>query len=128
MQSRRAEAAQGQKGGRHGPWDGNAGRFEIVNGQRLGSHDHGAVAVAHATAAGQKGILVQKKGISMDADGGDIQFPPQGPAVERFDVLQFVPELKPPRIQLVVSQGIKHEGIVGVWAVADSDELFGHES
>ena len=62
----------------------------------------------------------------MDADGGHFQFAAQGPAVERLDVLQLVAETQIAGVELVVGQGVEHEGVVGIGAVADGDESLGH--
>src|SRR5579885_1918863 len=35
-------------------------------------------------------------------------------------------ELQAARVQLVVGQGVEHEGVVGVGAVADGDQSLGH--
>ena len=51
--------------------------------------------------------------------------PLKRPAVERLDVDQLVRELVAPRVDAVVRQGVEHERVVGVGAVADADELFG---
>ena len=49
--------------------------------------------------------------------------PFERPAVERLDVLQFVHELQVAGVDLVVGQGVEHEGVVRVRAVADADQL-----
>ena len=49
--------------------------------------------------------------------------PLQRPAVERLDVLQFVDEPQVAGGDLVVRQGVEHERVVRVRAVADADEL-----
>ena len=53
--------------------------------------------------------------------------PLQRPAIECLDVLQLVPENQVAGVDLVVGQGIEHEGIVGIGTMADSDQFFGHE-
>src|SRR5262249_50912690 len=50
------------------------------------------------------------------------QLAAQRPAIQRLDVLQLVAEAELARVNLVVGQGVEHEGVVGVWAVADGDE------
>src|SRR5262249_39904837 len=60
------------------------------------------------------------------ADGGHLEFAPERPAVERLDVLQLVAEAQVAGVELVVGQGVEHEGVVGVGAVADGDELLRH--
>ena len=61
-------------------------------------------------------------GVGVDADGGDFQFAAERPAVERFDVLEFVDEAQAPRVDFVVSERVEHERIVGIRAVAEADE------
>ena len=51
--------------------------------------------------------------------------PSKRPAVERLDVDQLVRELVVARVDLVVRQGVEHERVVGVGAVADADQLLG---
>ena len=62
-------------------------------------------------------------GVGVKADGGQFQFAGEGPAVERFDIDQLVDEAIRPGVDLARGQGVEHEGIVGVGAVADADQL-----
>ena len=50
----------------------------------------------------------------MDADGGDVQFPPRRPLVQRLNVLQNVLELEAGRGNQSLGQPVKHEGIVRI--------------
>ncbi len=73
----------GEEGARHQAGDGDllaeepllAGLVVGVVGQSLGGgrDKHRAVAVAHARAAGQEGVLVEHVGQRVDGDGGDVQ-------------------------------------------------------
>ena len=101
---------------------------QIRDGQRLAGYDHRTVAVAHAAATRQQGVLVEQVRVGVEADGRNLQFAAQRPAVERFNVLQFVTELKVAGVELVVGEGVEHEGVVGVGTVTDRDELFRHGS
>ena len=47
--------------------------------------------------------------------------PRKRPAIERLDVLQFVREVQIAGVDLVVGQGVEHERVVGIGAVADVD-------
>ena len=47
---------------------------------------------------------------------------PRGPAIERLDVLQFVAKAQVAGVHLVVGQGVEHEGVVGIGAVADANQ------
>jgi hypothetical protein len=61
----------------------------------------------------------------MDADRGQFQIAMKRPAIERFDVDQLVLETEIAGIQFVLGQRKKHESIVGIGAVADSNQRFG---
>ena len=90
---------------------------------RLAGDDHRAVLVAHAAPGRQQRVLVEQVRVGVDADGRDFEFALQRPAIERLDVLQFVDELQVARGDLVVRQGVEHEGVVRVRAVPDADQL-----
>ena len=62
----------------------------------------------------------------MEADGGELQLPSQRPAIERLDVGQLMLEAVLARVDFVAGQGVEHEGVVGVGAVADADQLPGY--
>ena len=59
----------------------------------------------------------------MDADGRQLQFGGKGAAVQRFDVDQLMDEAIRAGVDLVASQGIEHECIVGIGAMAHTDQL-----
>ena len=63
--------------------------------------------------------------VGMDADGGQLQLRGQGPAIERLDVHQLVLEAVLAGGNLLLGQGIEHEGIVRVGAVTDADRQAG---
>ena len=50
-----------------------------------------------------------------------------GATVEGLDVLQFMAKAQVAGVELVVRQGVEHEGVVGIGAVADGDQA-GHGS
>ena len=91
----------------------------------LPGHDHRAVVVPHARPAGAKDVLVGQVGIGVQAEGRQLQFAREGPAVERLDIDQLVLEAEAARVDLVLRQGVEHERVVGVGAVADANELLG---
>ena len=64
-----------------------------------------------------------QEGVSVDAQRGEFQLGLERPAVERFDVDQLVGEIVAAGLDLVLGQGVKHEGIVRIGAMADADEL-----
>ena len=51
--------------------------------------------------------------------------PFEGAAVEGLDVLELVDEAEAAGVELVVGQGVEHEGVVGVGAVPDPDRAAG---
>lgn len=45
--------------------------------------------------------------------------------VERFDIHQLVREFEVARVDLIIRQGMKHEGIIGIGAVSHANQLLG---
>ena len=62
----------------------------------------------------------------VDADGGDVQFAASGAFVERLDVLQDVLKTKAVRVEPILRQRIKHEGVIGIRRVAERQSLCRH--
>ena len=60
-------------------------------------------------------------GVGVQAQGRQFQLAAERPAIERFDIDQFVPEDVRSGVDLAAGQGVEHEGIVGVGAMADAD-------
>jgi len=56
----------------------------------------------------------------VNAHGGNIQLPARGALVQRLDVLQNMLESEPVRGNQVLRQRVKHEGIVRVGRMAQS--------
>ena len=52
---------------------GDAQSCQLVDRQRPAGDDHRAIAIAHAAAARQQGVLVEQMGVGVDADGRDLQ-------------------------------------------------------
>ena len=94
-------------------------RSSSVAGSRV--IERRAVAVAHARARGEQGVAVGQVGEGVDADGRDFELAAQGAAVERLDVLELMDEPQAAGVELVVRQGVEHEGVVRVGAVPDPD-------
>ena len=84
-------------------------------------HEHGAIAIAHARPAGTEHVAIGQMGVGVQAQGRQFQLAAERPAIERFDIHQFVPELVRSGVDLAAGQGVEHEGIVGVGAMADAD-------
>ncbi len=59
----------------------------------------------------------------MNADGRQLQLAIERAAIECLDVDQFVRKPIAARVDFPLGQGIKHEGVVGVGAMADPDSL-----
>ena len=112
---------QGQIGGREHA--GHGDRRLAIGLQRLlrPRHEHGAIAIAHARPAGAQHVAVGQMGIGVQAQGRQFQLAAECPAIERFDIDQFVPEEVRPGVDLAAGQGVEHEGVVGVGAMADTD-------
>ncbi len=66
---------------------------QIVGRVLLARNHHRTISVTHAGTRWQQRVLVGQLRISMDADGRDLKFALQSPAVERFDVFQLMPKL-----------------------------------
>ena len=66
----------------------------------------------------------------MDADGRQLQFAGESPAIERFDIDQLVAEFEIAGVDLAVGQGVEHERVVRIGTMADANELLGcgHEN
>src|ERR1019366_7102972 len=56
----------------------------------------------------------------------DVELSLERPAVERFDVLELMAKRQIAGVDLVVGQGVKHERIIGVGAVANGDYSLAH--
>ena len=83
---------------------------------------HRAIAIAHAGPAGAKHVAIGEMGVGVQADGRQFQLAVKGPAVERFDIDQFVLEAIAAGVELALGQGVEHEGVVGIGAMADADQ------
>ena len=99
--------------------------LQVVERHRLAGDQRRTVLIAHARPRGQQGIAVGQVGEGVDADRRDLQLAAQGPLVERLDVLELVDEPQPAGVELVVGQGVEHECIVRIGAVADPDRRHG---
>src|SRR5439155_21375313 len=114
------------EGRREGAGDSNADVRQLADREGTTADNHRAVAITHAATARKQSVLVGEVSEGVDADGSDFKFAAEGAAVERLDVLQFVAELQLAGVELVMGEGVEHEGVVGVGAVADADQSLGH--
>ena len=53
--------------------------LQLIDAHRPAGDDHRPVAIAHAAAARQQGVLVEQVGIGVNADGRHLQFAAQAP-------------------------------------------------
>ena len=118
---------QGKKRAGHGAGHGDFFLRNLRLGKLLFRHEHRAVTIAHARAAGQQRVFIAHMGIGVDADGGDVEFAARGALVQRLDVLQNVLEPEAVRRDQVLRQRVKHEGVVGVRRVAERQRRLLHE-
>ena len=111
-----------EKRRRQRPGHGDPPALEARDVARTPGDNHRAVIVTHAGAARTEGVLIGDEGIAVQADGGQFEFAAKRPMVERFDVLQGVFETIAPGGNLVVGQGMEHEGVVRIGTVAHADQ------
>ena len=117
---------QRQKRAGHGAGHGDFFLRHLRPGKFLFRHQHRAVTVAHARAAGQQRVFVAHVGVGVDADGGDVEFAARGALVQRLDVLQNVLEPEAVRRNQTLRQRVKHEGVVGVGRMAERQRRWLH--
>ena len=117
---------EGQESGRQRAGDGDGFALQVVDRHRFAGDDHRAVAVPHAGSAGAEGIGLGEVGVTVQTDGGQLQFGRERPTVQGLDIDQFVREFVLASVDLVVGEGVKHEGIVGIGRVANVDGFEWH--
>ena len=121
-----SEELEGEVRRGEGAGDRDAGLPDVVEGELAGGDDHGAVALAHAAAAGHDGVVVLEIGVGVEGDGGDVvEGFVDGAVVEGLDVGEGVGELEAGDAHLVGGETVEHEGVVGVGGMGDADLLYG---
>ena len=118
---------QCQECGGQFPWDGNAERcafIVVVPGAVF--DENRTVFIPHAGTAVAEGIHIVEIGVGVNAYSGQFEFAVKCPAVERFNIDEFMDKLILPGIKFPFGKGVKHEGIVGIGAVSHSDNLLRH--
>ena len=70
----------------------------------------------------QRSVPPGEIGIGVEADGGQLQLAGKRAAVECLDVDQLVAK-RYGRCRSCPGQGVEHEGVVGIGAMAHADEL-----
>jgi len=118
---------EGEERGCQFAGDGDGLAFEIGDFRGLASDDHRSVLIAHAAAATCEGITVCHVGIGVDRDRGNLQLAAASPLVESLDVLKDVLEPVWAGVQQVLGKPVEHEGVIGVWGMAEAEELFLHK-
>jgi hypothetical protein len=113
---------EGEVGGGKSTGNGDAGLFNLRQGELAAGDDHGTVALADAAAAGHEGVVILQVRVGVEGDRGDVvESFVDGAVVERFDVGEGVGELEAGDSDLVGGEAIEHKGVVGVGAVSDAD-------
>ena len=115
-----------EEGAGHGAGDGDLLAEDFFLRETLLADEHRAVAIAHARAAGEQGILVANVGVGVDADGGDVEFAAGGALVQGLDILEDMFELKAVGRNEPLRQPVEHEGIIGVGRMAKSQGALRH--
>ena len=105
---------QREKRAGHGSRHGDFFPENFFTGKLLFRHQHRAIAVAHARAAGQQRVFIGNVSVGMNADGGDVEFSAGGAFVQRLNVLQNVLEMKTMRRNKFLGQAIKHESVIRI--------------
>src|SRR5271157_5870488 len=113
---------EGEIGGGEFSGYGDASALNIVERERMAGHEHGAVTFANRASTGHQRVVLLKVGIRVKGDGCHVV---EGFVyrllVQRFDVGETVRELETGNADLVCGQSIKHEGIIGVRTMGNTD-------
>src|SRR4051794_40404992 len=106
---------------------GNGDRFaaKLLQGYGAACDDHRAVAIAHTRTTSAKDVFVVQVCVRVYADGRKLQLRGKRAAIECFDIDELVRELIIARFYLVVGERVKHERVVRIGAVPNTDQLLG---
>lgn len=110
---------EGEEGAGHCAGDGDAFGGDLVASEFLLGDKHGTVAIAHAGAAGEQGVLIADVGVGVDADGRNIEFAAGGAFIEGLNVLEDVFEAVAFGVDEFLGEAVEHEGVVRVGRVAE---------
>ena len=89
---------------------------------RLAGHEDGAVSLAHGRTGIHHPVLLMHEDVGGGGDGRHLELAGASAPIQRFDVLQHVLDLDALGLHLARSERVEHEGVVGVRAVADTDQ------
>lgn len=103
-----------EEGAGHFPRHGDFFAGNFLAAETLFGDEHRAVAVAHASTAGQECILPAHIGVGVDADGGDIKFAAGGALVKGLDILEDVLEFEAFAAEVVLGERVEHKGVIRV--------------
>ena len=119
----RREKPQRKIGGRERAGDRNLLVFDFAWRKSLGRDNHGAVAIAHAAAAGHQRIVVLNIWIGVERNSGDVVHAVvlTRLLVQGLDVTEGMRKAQPGDAHLVGGQRVEHESIIGVGTVRDAD-------
>ena len=95
---------------------------DLVRAHRLARDQDRPVALAHRRTRIHHPVSLVHERVGGGGNGRDFQLGGARPAVQRLDVLQHVRDLDARNRHLARGEGIEHEGIVGVGAMADPDQ------
>ena len=117
---------QREEGAGHRARHGDFLAGDFGPGKLLFGHEHRAVTVAHARAAGQQRISLAHISVGVQADGGDVQFAARGAFVQRLDVLQNMLEAETVRRNQTLRQRVEHESVIGIGRVTQRQRRWLH--
>ena len=113
---------QHEERGRQLARDGDLDIARVGEGHLLPRDHDRPVAGAHRGAVRQQHVALLHERIGGERDRGDLELAVDCPGVQRLDVAQDVLELEAPRIDLARGEAPEHERVVGVGAVAETDQ------
>ena len=118
----RIEDFEREIGGGKDAGNGELDSDDILHGDPAIGDDHGAVALADASAAAHQRVVLLDVGVGVEADGLTIV---EGlfarAAIESLYVAKRMAEVIAGDANLIRCQAVEHEGIIGVGAVGDGD-------
>src|SRR5262249_51719489 len=95
--------------------------LQFFQPKSAGSHNRGSIFLTYTAAAGHENVSILNVRISMEGNGGHIIDAFHGLAIQGLDIRERVVELETGGGDLIGGKSVKHEGIVGIWTVSDTD-------